>query len=113
VNGNEAKENTLAFVGLQCGYRDMMWNHPELGERVYRDLLRKGSDKPQDYVNYAHCLLLKGDRMMAYENYKQARQLCGSLRDFYDLFRPDRRALVEHGVPLDYVYALEDNLVVG
>ena len=51
--------------------------------------------------------------MMAYENYKQARQLCGSLRDFYDLFRPDRRALVEHGVPLDYVYALEDNLVVG
>ena len=113
VSGNEAKENTLAFVGLQCGYRDMMWNHPELGERVYRDLLRKGSDKPQDYVNYAHCLLLKGDRMMAYENYKQARQLCGSLRDFYDLFRPDRRALVEHGVPLDYVYALEDNLVVG
>ena len=113
VNGNPMREKNLAFIGLQCGYRDMLWNNPDVGERVYRDILRNGSDKPQDFINYAHCLMLKGDRMMAYENYKQARQICGSLRDFYDLFRPDRRALIDHGVPLDYVYALEDNLVNG
>ena len=64
-------------------------------------------------MNYAHCLLLKGDRMMAFENYKQARQECGSLRAFYDLFRPDRRALVDHGVPIDFVSFIEDNLVKG
>ena len=113
VHGNIVREKNLAYIGLQCGYREMLWNHPDVGERVYRDILRNGTEKPMDYINYAHCLLLKGDRMMAYENYKQARQLCGSLRDFYDIFRPDRRALVEHGIPLDYVYALEDNLVNG
>lgn len=113
VSGNPSRENALAFVGVQSGYRDYMWNHPDVAEQVYRDVLRKGTNNPMDYINYAHCMLLKGDRMMAYENYKQARQLSGSLKDFYGLFRPDRRALVEHGVPLDYVYALEDNLVNG
>ena len=113
ISGNTAREKTLAFVGVKSGYRDYMWNQPEVAEQVYRDMLRKGTDQPIDYINYAHCLLLKGDRMMAYENYKQARQLSGSLKHFYELFRPDRRALVEHGVPLEYVYALEDNLVNG
>lgn len=113
VAGNPGRERAVAYVAVKAGYRDYMWNHPDVAERVYLDVLRNGSEQPMDYINYAHCLLLKGDRMMAYENYKQARQLCGSLRDFYEYFRPDRRALVEHGIPLDYVYALEDNLVQG
>ena len=113
VAGNPVRERTLTCVALEAGYRDYMWYFPEVAERVYLEVLRNGSEKPIDYINYAHCLLMKGDRMMAYENYKLARQACGSLRDFYDLFRPDRRELVEHGVPLDYVYALEDNLVQG
>ena len=113
VNGAPGRENSLTYVGVKSGYRDYMWAHPEIAEQVYRDVLRQGSQKPIDFINYAHCLLLKGDRMMAFENYKLARQECGSLRAFYDLFRPDRRALVEHGVPLDCVYAIEDNLVNG
>ena len=86
---------------------------PEAAEQMFKHILRDGTDKPIDYINYAHCLLMRGDRMMAYENYKQARQLSGSLRDFYELFRPDRRQLVEHGVPLDDVYLIEDNLING
>lgn len=113
VNGNLTREKVLAYEGVKSGYRDYMWNHPDMAEQVYRDVLRNGSEKPIDYINYAHCLLLKGDRMMAYENYKLARQQCGSLRDFYELFRPDRRQLIDHGVPLEYVYMLEDNLVNG
>ena len=113
VNGAPGRENSLTYVGVKSGYRDYMWAHPEIAEQVYRDVLRQGSQKPIDFINYAHCLLLKGDRMMAFENYKLARQECGSLRAFHDLFRPDRRALVEHGVPLDCVYAIEDNLVNG
>jgi len=113
INGNEQRERQLAHVCISTGYRDYMWNYPQVAEPIYRNKLRDGSEEPIDYINYGHCLLLKGDRMMAYENYKQARQLCGSLRDFYDLFRPDRRYLIDHGVPLEYVYALEDNLING
>lgn len=113
VSGNPAREKELAYVAVRSGYRDYMWAHPDIAEQVYRDILRDGTDKPADYINYAHCLLLKGDRMMAYENYKLARQMCGALKPFYELFRPDRRALVEHGVPLEHVYAIEDNLVQG
>ena len=113
VRGMEHRERTLAAVALQCGFRDYLWNRPDVAEHVYREILRKGSDKPTDYIDFAHSLLLRGDRMMAFEYYRQARQMCGSLRDFYDLFRPDRRALVDRGIPLEYVYAIEDNLVQG
>ena len=64
-----------------------------------------------DYIRYAHSLLLQGDRMMAFENYKQARQLCGSSKEFFNLFRPDRKQLVEHGVPIEHVYMIEDHLL--
>ncbi|MBO7456313.1 MAG: hypothetical protein J6T71_00635 [Paludibacteraceae bacterium] len=113
VSGAPGRENTLALVGVRSGYRDYMWAHPEIAEQVYRDVLRQGSQQPLDFINYAHCLLLKGDRMMAFENYRQARQLSGSLRAFYDLFRPDRRQLIDHGVPTEFVYLMEDNLVNG
>ncbi len=113
VSGNAMREKTLVLNALQSGYRDYMWAHPDIAEQVYRNVLRGGSEQALDYINYAHCLLIRGDRMMAFENYKLARQACGSLRAFYDLFRPDRRSLVDCGVPLDYVYAIEDNLVNG
>lgn len=113
INGNSPREHVLVFMAVQYGYRDYMWMQPEAAEQMFRHILREGTDKPIDYINYAHCLLMKGDRMMAYENYKQARQLSGSLRDFYELFRPDRRQLIDHGVPLDDVYLIEDNLING
>ena len=113
ISGNAHREHVLVFMAVQYGYRDYMWMQPEAAEQMFKHILRDGTDKPIDYINYAHCLLMRGDRMMAYENYKQARQLSGSLRDFYELFRPDRRQLVEHGVPLDDVYLIEDNLING
>ena len=113
VGDDTGKAKHLAYVALQCGYRDYMWLQPDVAEQVYRDRLRDGANQPIDYINYAHCLLIKGDRMMAVENYRLARQACGSLRDFYALFRPDRRSLVDRGVPLDFVYFIEDNMVKG
>ena len=47
---------------------------------------------------------------MAFENYKQARQMFHSVKDFYALFRPDRGVLVDHGVPVEQVYLIEDQL---
>ena len=108
---NPAFEETIAKVCLKCGYRDLLWLRPDIGEKVFREILRKKSKDPMDYINYAHCLLLKGDRMMAVENYRQARSLCKNVKDFHNLFRPDRRMLVDHGVPMEHVYLLEDKLL--
>lgn len=111
IEGNSARERLLTYYGTKAGYRDYLWLHPDVAEEVYVEKLRDGADKPMDYINYAHCLLLRGDRMMAYENYKQARRLCASSKEFFSLFRPDRRALIDHGIPMEHVYMLEDELV--
>jgi len=50
---------------------------------------------------------------MAYESYRQARAMCKSPKEFFALFRPDRRELVEHGVPVEQVYLIEDQLLKG
>ena len=101
----------MAYVTVSAGFRDAMWDYPQVAERVYLEILRKGTDNPKDYINYAHCLLLQGDRMMAYENYKQARLLCKTSKEFFSLFRPDRKNLIDHGIPLEHVYVMEDQLI--
>ena len=109
--GEPERENILTQTYLRSGNRDLMWQHPDMAESYLVQTLRKGSDKPMDYINLAHCLMLKGDRMMAFENYKQARQLCKSSKEFFGLFRPDRRQLVDCGVPVEQIYLIEDKLL--
>lgn len=113
IKGNAEYERNLTYTYLSIGNRDLMWDFPEVGEQWYVNVLRRGSDQPMDYINYGHCLMLKGDRMMAYEAYRQARQMCKSAKDFLALFRPDRRNLVERGVLLEHVYLIEDRMLVG
>ena len=111
VVGHGQRESTLAHILLDQGRMDMMWEHLEDAEKHLVTSLRKGSKSPLDYINYGHCLLLKGDRIMAFETYKQARQLCSGPKEFFAIFRPDRRALVDHGVPVEQVYLIEDQLL--
>ena len=113
VEGSTERERRLAYYSIQAGYVDQMWDYPDLGEQVFIDALRKGDTQAQTYIYYAHCLLLQGDRMMAFENYKQARKLCSSSKEFFALFRPDRKQLVDHGIPIEHVYLIEDQLVKG
>ena len=111
---NASVELIITQELLKNGYRESLWEHPTVAEQVFREKLRKkGTKTPQDYINYAHCLLFRGDRMMAYENYRQARNMCKNVKDFYNLFRPDRGNLVDHGVPLEQVYLIEDQLFQG
>lgn len=105
------RQNRMALTYLTVGRMDMVWDNIELASRWLLEHLRKGANAPQDYINYGHCMLLQGDRVMAFENYRQARLLCKSSKDFYNLFRPDRKALVDHGVPLEQVYLIEDQLL--
>lgn len=105
------RQSRMALTYLTIGRMDMLWDNIELASRWLLEHLRKGSTSPKDYINYGHCMLLQGDRVMAFENYRQARQLCKSSKDFFNLFRPDRKALVDHGVPVEQVYLIEDQLL--
>lgn len=113
IEGSTERERKLAYYEIQAGYRDQMWEFPDIAEKVFLDKLRGESRNPMDYINYAHCLLMRGDRMMAFENYRQARHLCGTSKEFFSLFRPDRRQLVDHGIPMEHVYLIEDQLING
>lgn len=105
------RQSRMALTYLTIGRMDMLWDNIELASRWLLEHLRKGSTSPKDYINYGHCMLLQGDRVMAFENYRQARQLCKSSKNFFNLFRPDRKALVDHGVPVEQVYLIEDQLL--
>ena len=111
VGESYERQNRMALTYLSVGRMDMMWDNIELASRWLLEHLRKGANSPKDYINYGHCMLLQGDRVMAVENYRQARQLCKSSKEFFNLFRPDRKALVDHGVPIEQVYLIEDQLL--
>ncbi len=111
VGDSTERAGKIAMVYLSIGYMDMLWDRTDVAAQWLLQQLREGSQSPKDYINYGHCLLLQGDRMMAYENYRQARQLCSSSKDFYALFRPDRRALVDRGIPIEHIYLIEDQLL--
>ena len=104
------RSNTVSLLYLSIGQMDMMWERLSVAEKWLLSKLRKGKGDAKDYINYGHCLLLRGDRMMAFENYREARRLCKSAKEFYSLFRPDRRQLVDHGIPVEQVYLIEDQL---
>ena len=113
VTGNSEREANLAGTYLSVGRMDLLWDHPNYAEKYLIHVLREGSTSPMDYINYGHCLMLRGDRIMAYENYRQARSMCSNVKEFFALFRPDRRQLVDHGVPVEQVYLMEDMLLTG
>lgn len=110
VGENEERKRKMRLLYLSVGNMNMMWDKTEAAEQMLvRKLRTKGGDA-KDYINYGHCLMLKGDRLMAFENYREARRLCKSAKEFYALFRPDRRQLVDRGIPVEQVYLIEDQL---
>lgn len=111
VGEDQDRVRAVAFAYLSIGRMDLLWEHIEEASSWLVRHLRKGSNSPKDYINYGHCLMLKGDRMMAYETYRQARTMCKNSKEFFALFRPDRRALVDHGIPVEIVYLIEDKLL--
>lgn len=101
----------LANTYLDAGMMDLMWNNLDEAEEQLVEQLRSDKVCAQDYLNYGHICFIKKDRIMAYENYKQARQMVGSAKKFFSLFRPDRGILVSKGVPVEHIYLMEDQLL--
>ncbi|MBR3408441.1 MAG: hypothetical protein IKG86_06340 [Paludibacteraceae bacterium] len=111
VGENEERQQHAEEAYLHIGHLEPMLDRLPEAERWLVQRLRSKEATAHDYINYGHCCLLRGDRMMAYESYVQARQMCESLREFYNIFRPDRGFLVDRGVPVEQVYMLEDQIV--
>lgn len=111
VGENEERAQNISRAYLQIGSMDLWWDEPEVAEKLLVQLLRSKNPSPKDYINYGHLCFMKGDRVMAYENYREARRMLGSAKAFMNAFRPDRRFLVDRGVSMDDVYLMEDQLV--
>lgn len=112
VGENETRIQEIQKVYLAAGKMDLLWEQTDLAEQLLVERLSSSNATTMDYINYGHCCFIRGDRMMAFENYREARLRCKSAKAFFTMFRPDRRFLVEHGVPLDQVYLMEDKLLV-
>ena len=108
---SQERAGHMAIIYLSVGRMDLLWDRTEVAMQWLLQQLRKGSTSPLDYINYGHCLMLQGDKIMAFENYRQARQMCKSAKEFYALFRPNRRHLVDRGIPVEQVYLIEDQLL--
>lgn len=111
VGEDEQREVVIDHLYLELGYMGFMWDNIDEAEEWLVDRLRSGLAKPKDYLNYGHCCFLKGDRMMAFENYLEAKRLCKGTRAFFDIFRPDRKILADKGIPLEQIYLMEDHLL--
>jgi len=112
VGENETRIQEIQKVYLLAGKMDLLWDQLDVAEQLLVERLSSNKATTMDYINYGHCCFVRGDRMMAFENYREARIRCKSAKSFFTMFRPDRRFLVEHGVPLDQVYLMEDKLLV-
>ncbi len=112
VGENETRIQEIQKVYLAAGKMDLLWEQTDVADQLLVERLSSPNATTMDYINYGHCCFIRGDRMMAFENYREARLRCKSAKAFFTMFRPDRRFLVEHGVPLDHVYLMEDKLLV-
>ena len=111
IGENDDRMMQIEELYLHIGYMDLMWDRWEDAEEWLLGRLRANKATAKDYINYGHCCFLRGDRMMAYENYCEAKKMCESTKAFFDLFRPDRKMLVEKGIPLEQVYLMEDQIL--
>lgn len=111
VGDDPQRLRTIKLMYLSIGKMDLVWDNISLAESFLVQQMRANKATTMDYINYGHCFLLRGDRMMAYENYRTAREMCKGAKEFFALFRPDRKQLVDHGIPVEQVYLIEDQLL--
>ena len=85
----------------------------EQAEQYYHKLMKSENRQMIDFLNCGHFLFVQGQRAEAYRHYVQALTLSDSLKSFLTIFRPDRRMLLEKGVPTSDIYLMEDQLILA
>lgn len=99
-------------IRFRAGWCALLTGDYETAERYMIARLRDTKHvRKEDYINYGHLCWLKGDRVTAYENYREARRLCGTIKEWKESFCPDRKVISQLGIPLDEVYMMEDRLL--
>lgn len=98
-------------IRFRIGWCALLTGEYELAEQYMIGRLRQKNVTIDDYINYGHLCWVRGDRLTAYENYREARRMSNSIKRFKESFCPDRKLLTQMGIPLDQVYLMEDNLV--
>ena len=111
VGDDEDRMRAISEAYLEAGTMDMWWDNLDEAEQIITEQLRSEHPIAQDYINYGHICFVRGDKLMAYENYREARRMLGSSKKFLSLFRPDRRFLIDKGLTLEDVYLMEDHLL--
>ena len=96
----------IAWCSFICGQY-------EEAEANYKRLMDSDRTKMIDYLNYGHLLFVLGQRIEAFQHYKQALRACDNLKAFLQVFRPDRRILLEKGIPIPDIYLMEDQLIAN
>lgn len=98
-------------IRFRIGWCALMTMDLELAEKYMVARLRESEPWVEDYLNYAHLCFIKGDKVSAFEYYREARTRAGSMKNFKATFCPDRRVLADMGIPLQEIYLMEDRLL--
>ena len=83
----------------------------EQARSYYQKIMASENRKMIDFLNCGHFLFVQGERAEAFRHYRQALSLSDSLKAFLSVFRPDRRILLEKGIPTSDIYLMEDQLI--
>lgn len=111
VGEDEERQRLVSEAYLRAGVMDLWWDNLDEAEQILLDMLRSENPAAQDFIHYGHICFVRGDRLLAYENYREARRMIGSSKEFLACFRPERRFLIDKGVTLEDVYLMEDHLL--
>jgi len=95
---------SIAWCSFMC-------DDGEAAAAYYAKLAATGKEKPIDWLNQGHLCFVRGDRMGAFRFYHRCLLQLGNLKDFLQMFRPDRRFLIEKGLGKDEIYLMEDQLI--
>lgn len=99
-------------ITFRIGWCALLVADFEKAERYMVARLREKDPRPEDYLNYAHLCFLRGDKVTAFEYYREAKKQIGDIKTFKEAFCPDRKVLADLGIPLTEIYLMEDNLLV-
>lgn len=107
------RDEQIADAYLEAGIMiNSMWIEKTHAEEVLVDRIRSGHPTPQDYMNYGHLCFIQGDRLMAYENYREAFKILKDKNKLLALYRSAReKILTEIVCDRQSVNLMEDALV--
>lgn len=95
---------SIGWCALMCDDLEASYNY-------YSRLAAIGKEKPIDWLNQGHLHFIRGERMEAFRFYHRCLLQSPGLKDFLQMFRPDRRFLMEKGLSKDEIYLMEDQLI--